>query len=219
MWELKVPSFLHWGKPSTARSPSWVKIQRAHLLNQYNCVAMKLFWSLGALEPAQLIARRPEADDAYTPCYEAASRVLEVAKQSTTFNSIDRMLYHADAIRATTVLLQILLRKTKMDRTLLEKFLLSCRDGIAVCRSLVPNLLSRAEDKFETLVNQYVPRMSGVNSNRHLERIEAMAPANDSPRMNIPLSDVTWGDNSNIYTLFEVPLLEDPLFPALPFYR
>ena len=54
--------------------------------------------------------------------------------------------------------------------------------------------------------------------NRHLERAEASAPANDSPRMNIPLSDVTWGDNPSIYTLFEVPLLEEPLFQAPSFF-
>ena len=52
--------------------------------------------------------------------------------------------------------------------------------------------------------------------NRHLERLEAPAPANDSPRMNIQITDVTWGDNPSIYTLFEVPLLEEPLFPDQP---
>jgi len=64
----------------------------------------------------------------------------------------------------------------------------------------------RGEEKFEVLINQ------------HLERIEALAPANDSPRMNISLSDVTWGDNQSIYTLFEVPLLEEPLFPTPAFF-
>jgi hypothetical protein len=154
-WELRVPSFLHWGKPSTARSPSWVKIQRAHLLNQYSCVAMKVFWSIGGLEPKDVVARRlPGADDGYTPSYEAAGRVLEVAKESANLNCADRVLLHADAIRATTVLLQVLLRKTTIDRAQLEKFVVSCREGIAICRSLVPNVLSRAEDKFEALVNQ-----------------------------------------------------------------
>src|SRR5271170_2181952 len=107
-----MPPFLHWGKPPTARSPSWVRTQRAHLMNQYNCVAMKIFWSITLLEPAELIARRlPAADDANTPSFDAASRVLEVAKEAVTLNRIDRILHHADALRATTVLLQILLRK------------------------------------------------------------------------------------------------------------
>ena len=154
-WEQKVPSFLHWGKPSTARSPSWVRIQRAHLQNQYNCFVMKLFWSISLLESTDVVVRRiPGPDEAYTSSYEAASRVLDVAKESVTLDCIDRILYHADALRATTVLLQILARKTNMDRNEMEKFVVSCRDGIAICRSLVPKVLSRAEDKFEALVNE-----------------------------------------------------------------
>jgi len=116
---------------------------------------MKLHWSITLLEPADVVGRRlPEADDGYTPSYEAASRVLAISKESATLNSVDRILYHSDAIRATTVLLHILLRKNGVDRFELEKFVVSCRDGIAICRSLVPKVLCRAEDKFEALVNQ-----------------------------------------------------------------
>ena len=118
---------------------------------------MKIFWSLAALKPLDVVARPlPDTEDAYTPSYEAASRVLEVAKIAADLRSTDRILFHADTLRATTVILQLLLRKTTMERAQLERFVLSCRAGIATCRSLVPKVLSRAEDKFEALINQYV---------------------------------------------------------------
>lgn len=116
---------------------------------------MKIFWSLAALKPLDVVARPlPDADDAYTPSYEAASRVLEVAKGFADLNADDRIIYHADAIRATTVILQLLLRKTTMERAQLERFVLSCQGGITVCRSLVPKVLSRVEDTFDALIKQ-----------------------------------------------------------------
>ena len=161
-WELRIPPFLHWGKPPTARSPAWVRIQRSHLKNQYNCVAMKIFWSITLLEPAEL-NRFPAVDDGYTLSFEAASRVLEVAKEAASLNRVGRILHHTDALRATTVLLQILLRKTTMDHTQIQRFVVACRDGIAICRALVPNVLFRAEDRFEDLITQYLLLLNDVD--------------------------------------------------------
>jgi len=101
-----------------------------------------------------VVRRIPGAEDGFGSSSEAACRVMAVAKEFVTLQSVDRILYHADALRATTVLLQILARKPDMDRHELEKLVASCRDGIAICRALIPKVLCRIEDKFEALVNQ-----------------------------------------------------------------
>jgi hypothetical protein len=117
---------------------------------------MKLFWSIGALEPADVLARRiPGTEDAFAPSFTAARKILDAAKASANENRASRILQHVDAMRATTVLHQILLRKPTIDRAQLEVFAASCRDGINICRSLVPKVLCRVEDKLEALVAQY----------------------------------------------------------------
>lgn len=81
--------------------------------------------------------------------------MLEVAKECTALNKDAGCLYHADAIRATISLLQILLRNPSMERQQLENSTAACQDGIAICRSLVPKEFTKAEDTFEQLLNEY----------------------------------------------------------------
>jgi len=85
---------------------------------------------------------------------ESACTVLEVAKECTALNGDARCFYHADAIRATISLLQIFLRKPSMERPQLEKSVAACQDALAICRSLVPKELAKAEDTFERLLNE-----------------------------------------------------------------
>jgi hypothetical protein len=85
----------------------------------------------------------------------AATRVLEIAKKSVVVNNHARCLFHADAIRATTTLLQMILRKVRPERAELDKYISACRDGITIGRSLVPKVFARAEGIFEKLLNEY----------------------------------------------------------------
>ena len=133
-------------------------MQRMRLQSQYNCIFMKLSWLIAHLDPVvtPIYPQLWEIEGPYATSREAACSVLQVAKECTALNQDARSLYHADAIRATVSLLQILLRKPSMERPQLEKIVIACQDGIAVCRSLVPKELTRAEDTFERLLNEFV---------------------------------------------------------------
>lgn len=155
-WEQIVPSFLHWEKQPNSYSPTWIKMQRAYLQSQYDCIGMKLNCSIAHLEPIMndRYTKLEEVENPYALAHKAASRVICIAKGSTALNGSASILYHADAIRATKLALQSILRNASLEPTLLEEFIVSCRDGIKTCRSLVPKLLARAEDTCETLLNE-----------------------------------------------------------------
>ena len=102
--------------------------------------------------------QRPRETDSYSAFFLLAStRVLEIAKESVVVNNHARCLFHVDAIRATAALLQMILRKARPERTELDKYISSCRNGITIGRSLVPKVFARAEGIFERLLNEYAP--------------------------------------------------------------
>jgi hypothetical protein len=119
----------------------------------------------------------------------AASRVLTIVKESATADTITyHRLYHSEAVRATTLLLQILLRTGQQelaDRT--NEVTQTCRAGIALCRSLVPSFLAKAEDTIEAILDRYLPSYNGISyGSRHLERMAAAPlPEPVGPQMYI----------------------------------
>jgi hypothetical protein len=100
--------------------------------------------------------------DSYSAFHVACTRILQIARESV--NGHARSLFHTDTLRATTALLQILLRKVTLDRSQLDKYILACRDGIAIGRSLVPHVLAKAEGIFEKLLNEYMLSKMSANS-------------------------------------------------------
>jgi len=159
-----IPSFLHWDTPASDSTPPWLKMQRARLQSVFECINMRLHWSIVSLDPV-FNASNPQQweTDSYSAFHVACTRILEIAKESVAVNSHSRCLFHADAIRATTALLQIILRKVTRERTQLDKYISSCRDGIAIGRSLIPKVFARAEGIFEKLLNEYTLFMMLAN--------------------------------------------------------
>jgi hypothetical protein len=115
---------------------------------------MRLHWSIVSLDPVfNALNTRYRETDSYSAFHVASTRILEIARASVDDHA--RSLFHTDALRATTALLQILLRKVTPDRSQLDKYIFACRDGIAISKSLVPDVLTRAEGIFEKLLNKY----------------------------------------------------------------
>lgn len=130
-------------------------MQRVRLQSQYECASLRLLWSIVTLDPVKnLTDPRLWVPDTYSSFYETAIRALDVAKTSVLVNRHARFLFHSDAIRPTILLLQIILRKVTMERTQLDKYIARFRDGIKICRSLVPKEIAKVEDSFERLLKE-----------------------------------------------------------------
>ena len=152
-----MPSFLHWEKQTTHSSPTWIKMQRTYLRSQHMCISMKLSWSIANLDPVTIPKYQRLWEETYEPSLKAATTVLKIAKESAAVKLSPRTLYHAEAMRATTLILQIILRNVSLEPSQLDRFVVTCRDGITICRSLVPKILTKAEDTHENLLNEYIP--------------------------------------------------------------
>lgn len=158
LWALQrtIPSFLQWDTPATEGNPPWLRMQRARLQSLHECVSMRLHWAIMSLDPVfNASHQRHRETDSYSAFLLASTRVLDIAKESVVVNNHARCLFHADAIRATAALLQMILRKVTQERAEVDKYISSCRDGIAIGRSLVPKVFARAEGIFERLLNEY----------------------------------------------------------------
>jgi len=172
-WERKVPGFLDWRKPASERlARTWLKLQRSYLESQYQCIVMKISWSTASLDPSLMAKLQSmwEGGDPYADARVAASRVLDIVKDSVATTPASTGLLHSDAVRATTLLLQTLLRNNHQEH--LEKkaeIIDACREGIALCRSLVPVALAKAEKTIEKLLDE------------HIERAAKIPPLRDDP--------------------------------------
>jgi len=131
-------------------------MQRACLQSQYECVNMRLHWSIVSQDPVvnALNTRHFETESFYNAFHVACTRILETAKESR--NGPAPCLFHTHALRATTALLQILLRRVTADRSQQDKYISTCREGIAISKSLVPDVLTRAEGIFEKLLKECI---------------------------------------------------------------
>lgn len=123
---------------------------------------MRLHWSIVSLDPVFNASNAPHWEtDSYSAFHLASTRILQIAREWVTGHA--RCLAHTDTLRATTALLQILLRNVTPDRSQLDKYILACRDGIAIGKSLVPDVLAKAEQTFEKLLNEYMPSNMSAN--------------------------------------------------------
>jgi len=136
-----------------------MKLQQNYLECQYQCISMKVSWSTAGLGPVLLSKFQTGWDDGatYAEAGDAARRVLDIVRESTVAAGTCS-LYHTDAIRATTTLLQILLRISTQEPDKIGEIVAACREGIVLCRSLVPGVLTKAEDTIETILNGHVKR-------------------------------------------------------------
>jgi hypothetical protein len=93
----------------------------------------------------------------YEEALKAGQNALKVIEQTTIQEdgSNQTQMYHWAAVRATTVLLQILLRnefhEVKMTS---DKLVETCRDGVALCKKLVPDFLTSIENVLDTAITQ-----------------------------------------------------------------
>jgi hypothetical protein len=143
-----------------------MKMQRTYLESQHACISMKLSWSIANLDPVTLPNYPKLGENTYEPSLEAATTVLKIARESAAVKLIPHTLYRAEAMRATTLILQIILRNFSLEPTQLDRFVDACRNGMTICRSLVPKILTRGEDTHENLLNEYIPGLvaKSVNS-------------------------------------------------------
>ena len=107
--------------------------------------------------------QRLKGEDSYSDFLVACTRILEIAEESAAFNGHARCLFHIDVLRATTAILQIILREVTLGRTHLDKYISSCRDAIRIGRSLVPKEFARVEETFENLLDAYMPAKMFAN--------------------------------------------------------
>jgi len=162
-WERSLPSFLNWTMPTNDRNPrSWVKMQRAYLESQYHCITMKISWSSASLDPVLMAKFQPfegDENERYAEARVTAGRVLDIVKESAA-NSKTATLYHTAAVRATTLLLQILLQHGRLEiHGNIDEIVAKCEEGIALCRFLVPSVLTKAEDTIEALLTGHLARL------------------------------------------------------------
>jgi len=129
---------------------------------------MKISWSTASLDPV-LIAKLQSmwnGGDPYAEARNAARRVMDIVKESATTTKA-RTFYHSDAVRAATLLLQTLLRDNPQDQQdKKNEVTATCREALALSRSLVPPVLTKAEDTIEKLLDAHVARMSASFASR-----------------------------------------------------
>lgn len=154
IWRKDVPAFLDWDKRNSALSYH-VRQQRPFLEMQYRCIETRLNLAIAHLKP--LLISEPstwEIGNAYGDSIRAAQRILDIVEESgsecTSFH-----LYHWDAIRATTIFLQIFLRNDFDDTKLSAVELIeSCRRGVRLCRISAVGGLTQPEEDIEAALNQ-----------------------------------------------------------------
>jgi hypothetical protein len=146
-----LPAYLDWDKPNKGLSShSYLKLQRPYLETQFWCVRMKLCLSIAHLDPV-LMARFQSIWDMNVNIYEealkACQNALKVIKQTIEEEGSNQtQMYHWEAVRATTTLIQILLRNEFNEAQMTsDKLVEACRDGVALCKKLVPDFLTSIE--------------------------------------------------------------------------
>jgi len=160
-WERTVPAFLDWRQPTKDRTPRrWMTLQRVYLESQYQCLNMKISCSIATLEPVLMAKFQPGWDngDPYAEARISARRVIDIVQESAAATK-GCSLYHSDAVRATATLLQIMLAVgAQQSKGSMQELIAACRGGIALCRSLVPVVLSKAEDTIEKILDGHIQR-------------------------------------------------------------
>jgi hypothetical protein len=177
-------------------------------------MVMKINWSTVSLDPSLMAKLQTmwEGGDPYAEARLAARRVLDIVKESVATSKSCGLL-HSDAVRSTTLFLQTLLRKNQQEHP--DKIIEvteACREGIALCRSLVPAVLAKAEDTIEKLLDGYsLHARPHTNRDRHLERAAKVLPPRDDPVVSPMLPTAAVGSS------FHVGLIEQARPFSFPF--
>jgi len=155
IWRKNVPAFLDWDKRNSALSHH-VRQQRPFLEMQYRSIETRLNLAIAHLEP--LLISKPstwEIGNAYGDSVRAARRILDIVEESG-LDCTSIHLYHRDAIRATTIFLQIFLRNDFDDSKIsVVELIESCRRGVRLCRISAVGGLTQPEEDIEAALHQY----------------------------------------------------------------
>lgn len=99
----------------------------------------------------------------YQESLKAGQNALKVIEDTILQDegSNQTQMYHWEAVRATTTLLQFLLRNEIHEVQMTsDKLVETCQKGVAVCRKLVPFYLTNIENVLGTAINQYTTFLS-----------------------------------------------------------
>jgi len=156
-WRRSLPSYLDWTKYNSALSTHvYLKMQRPFLETQFQCLMMKVSWSIAHLDPLMLAKFQSiwDVGDANAETLQAAERVLQIIDE-TGVGSDSYRFYHWEAIRVTMTLSQMLLRHDTVEgRVRMDNLVKLCRQGLELCRKMVPHILTRVEDALEQALNE-----------------------------------------------------------------
>jgi hypothetical protein len=155
-WRESIPFYLDWDKHNSALSKhSYLKLQRSFLEIQFQCLQMRLQLSVAHLNPSMLSKNFSwNAGIAYSESLRAGQRIVDIITSSGLPSNAYRM-YHWEAIRASSTLLQILLRHDFTPAQLnYDTLAETCREGISVSRRLAPRTLTNVENIIENALEK-----------------------------------------------------------------
>jgi hypothetical protein len=152
-WKQQLPKYLDWDHNNSALSKHpYLKLQRAYLEVQFRCLEMKLNWSIGHLDPILMPKSICDTGDSRGDSFRAGQRVLEIVDGMDIKTS---RLCHWDALRTTINLVKTLLKNDFVESQIRLKDLVAvCRDGVRICRKLIPDSLTDPEMSIEDTIGK-----------------------------------------------------------------
>jgi hypothetical protein len=157
-WRTTLPPYLDWTRYNSALSTHvYLKVQRPFLETQFQCVKMKVSWSIAHLDPLMMAKFQSiwDVGDANAETLQAGQRVLQIIEENGAVSD-SYHFYHWEAVRATMTLSQMLFRNDVVEgqRTTMESLVELCRKGIDICRKLVPKDFTRVEGTIESTLEE-----------------------------------------------------------------
>jgi hypothetical protein len=151
-WRIALPRYLDWTRLNSAfTTQSYLKLQRAFLEIQFQCLTMKLAWSVGHLDPIIVAKFQPIWDAVYMnkEAIRAGQRVFQIITE-LSISSSSVQFFHWEAVRATLTLCQTLFRyDVGNGQDSMAGLLASCQEGIEICRGLIPKASAHIEDNID----------------------------------------------------------------------
>src|SRR5947207_2285954 len=155
-WRGTLPAYLDWTKYNSALATHvYLRMQRPYLETQFQCLKMKVSWSIAHLDPLLMIKFQSiwDVGDANAETLEAGQRVLKIIDENGAPSDAYRF-YHWEGVRATMTLSQMLLRNDMIEGATTEKIIESCQQGITLCRKLIPSSLARVEETIQSTLEE-----------------------------------------------------------------
>lgn len=155
-WRGSLPVYLDWTKYNSALATHvYLRMQRPYLETQFQCLKMKVSWSIAHLDPLLMVKFQSiwDVGDANKETLEAGQRVLKIIDENGVPSDAYRF-YHWEAVRVTKTLFQMLLRNDTVEGPRTDNLVEFCQQGIILCRKLVPRILARVEDTIESTLTE-----------------------------------------------------------------